>query len=233
MLAASRAAHKENMGIYMQAVPSAASLPRIEGKRMVSPKSPEDGLLQRSEEWFRDIVPDKVTRNLSRCACTSAPASLKCLMLEAGGSAGGCRCRVGARSSSSALLWSWRLHLDQQRPAPWLATLPARCRYTSQMEDVVRSLMQRLETATDDTRTALATHGLPDVLDAMHPGYRPELPEVAKVALAEEFVRRGVAGQLPSMVDTLQALRDQARARTSPAPAPTALTCTRSAARRS
>lgn len=75
----------------------------------------------------------------------------------------------------------------------------------------MRGLMQKLETATDDTRTALATHGLPDVLDAMNPGYRPELPENAKVALAEDFVRRGVAGQLPSMVDTLQALRDQVR----------------------
>jgi hypothetical protein len=35
---------------------------------MVNPKSPEDELLRRSEEWFRDIVPDKVTRNLSRRA---------------------------------------------------------------------------------------------------------------------------------------------------------------------
>jgi hypothetical protein len=79
------------------------------------------------------------------------------------------------------------------------------------MEDVIRGFMNRLETATDDTRTALATHGLPDVLNATQPGYRPELPETAKVVLADEFVRRGFAGQLPSMLDTLAALRDQVR----------------------
>jgi hypothetical protein len=79
------------------------------------------------------------------------------------------------------------------------------------MEDIIRGFMNKLETATDDTRTALATHGLPDVLNATQPGYRPELPETAKVALADEFVRRGFAGQLPSMLDTLAALRDQVR----------------------
>jgi hypothetical protein len=75
----------------------------------------------------------------------------------------------------------------------------------------VRGLMCKLETATDDTRTALATHGLPDILDAMNPGYRPELPEIAKMALADDFVQRGLAGQLQSMTDTLGALREQVR----------------------
>ena len=98
----------------------------------------------------------------------------------------------------------------------WLSCAPhvmRLCRYTSQMEDVVRAFMVKLEAATDDTRTALATHGLPGVLDAMNPGHRAELPEVAKVALADDFVQRGLAGQLPSMTDTLRALREQVRTR--------------------
>jgi hypothetical protein len=63
-----RQAHQQNIGIYLQPVPPPDRLPRMEGKQMVSPKSPEEELLKRSEEWFREIVPDKVTRNLSRCS---------------------------------------------------------------------------------------------------------------------------------------------------------------------
>lgn len=79
------------------------------------------------------------------------------------------------------------------------------------MEDIVRSYMNKLETATDDARVALASHGLPAVLDAMNPGFRPDLPEVAKVALSDDFVQRGLAGSLPAMTDTLRALREQVR----------------------
>ena len=68
-----RKAHQENIGIYMQPVPRPEALPRIDGKQMVSAKSPEAELLKRDEEWFGDIVPDKVTRNLSRCATRSWP----------------------------------------------------------------------------------------------------------------------------------------------------------------
>ena len=73
-----RTAHQENLGIYMQRVPGPEALPRIDSKQMAQPKSPEAELLKRSEEWFRDIVPDKVTRNLSRCAAAAALRRMSC-----------------------------------------------------------------------------------------------------------------------------------------------------------
>jgi hypothetical protein len=70
--AAAKTAHQENIGIYMQPVPDSRSVPRIEGKRMVSPKEPSE-MLNRNEQWFADIVPDKVTRNFSRCGVLCRP----------------------------------------------------------------------------------------------------------------------------------------------------------------
>jgi hypothetical protein len=58
-------AEREQRNIYMQLVPKV--LPDITPKKMVIPKDAEE-TLARQEEWFADIVPDKVTRSLSKCA---------------------------------------------------------------------------------------------------------------------------------------------------------------------
>lgn len=58
-------AEREQRNIYMQLVPK--QLPEIAPKKMVQAKDAEE-TLSRPEEWFVDIVPDKVTRNLSKCA---------------------------------------------------------------------------------------------------------------------------------------------------------------------
>jgi BRO1-like domain len=213
-----RRAHSENLGIYMQNVPRPEALPRLEGKRMVNPKSPEDELLRRNEEWFHDIVPDKVTRNLSRCRaallimfCARALRHvLQAFSLSVDG-------RVLCTTLEHWIGPERTAHGCDACVRRTVRSQAAARRYTSQMEDVVRGFMAKLEAATDDTRVALAAHGLPAVLDAMNPGHRPELPEVAKAALADDFVQRGLAGQLPSMTDTLRALREQAR---TPAAAP-------------
>lgn len=57
-------AEREQRNIYMQLVPK--DVPEVTPKKMVQPKEPAE-LLNRPEEWFSDIVPDKVTRHLSKC----------------------------------------------------------------------------------------------------------------------------------------------------------------------
>jgi hypothetical protein len=84
------------------------------------------------------------------------------------------------------------------------------------MEDMVRDLLAKLETATDDARTALVTHGLPGLLDSLSPGKQPELPEKAQAALAEEFVSRGPGVQLQGAHSTLAALKEEVRSRALP-----------------
>lgn len=63
-----RKAHQENVGIYLQPVTKPEALPRIDGKQMATAKFPEAELQAQQQDWFHEIVPDKVTRNLSRCA---------------------------------------------------------------------------------------------------------------------------------------------------------------------
>jgi acyl dehydratase len=63
-------AEREQRNIYMQLVPK--DLPEVAPKKMVQPKEPSE-VLTRSEEWFTDIVPDKVTRHLSKCAAAASP----------------------------------------------------------------------------------------------------------------------------------------------------------------
>jgi hypothetical protein len=57
-------AERENRNIYMQLVP--ANLPPVEARKMVQPKDAKE-VLDRNDEWFADIVPDRVMRHLSRC----------------------------------------------------------------------------------------------------------------------------------------------------------------------
>ena len=71
-------AEREQRNIYMQLVPKV--LPEITPKKMVQAKDAEEALA-RPEEWFADIVPDKVTRNLSKYASNVLKALPACLLL--------------------------------------------------------------------------------------------------------------------------------------------------------
>lgn len=69
-------------------------------------------------------------------------------------------------------------------------------RYTAETDEIVRDLLKKLESATDDARTALVQHDLPAVLEAMNPSKPPELPEKVRGALLEDFVASGPAMHL-------------------------------------
>lgn len=50
--------------IYMQLVPD--NLPKLPPKQLASPHDPAE-LLNSPQKWFEQIVPDTVTRHLSKC----------------------------------------------------------------------------------------------------------------------------------------------------------------------
>lgn len=50
--------------IYMQLVPN--DMARVAPKQVVKPHDPEE-LLNSPQKWFEQIVPDSVTRHLSKC----------------------------------------------------------------------------------------------------------------------------------------------------------------------
>jgi hypothetical protein len=77
------------------------------------------------------------------------------------------------------------------------------------MEETVRSLLAKLEGATDDARIALVQHNLPDILDAMIPGRTLDFPEKGKVALMDDFVTQGPAVLIHGALSNLTALKDQ------------------------
>ena len=60
-------AEDDNLKIYMDVVPGAASLPAIAPKLLVAAKAPDYLSRGRDKErWFADIVPDRVAKALSR-----------------------------------------------------------------------------------------------------------------------------------------------------------------------
>ena len=73
-------AEREQRNIYMQLVPKV--LPEITPKKMVQAKDAEEALA-RPEEWFADIVPDKITRNLSKYASDVLRMTCTYYILEA------------------------------------------------------------------------------------------------------------------------------------------------------
>jgi len=50
--------------IYMQLVPN--DIPRVSPKQVANPHDPAE-LLTTPQQWFDQIVPDTVTRHLSKC----------------------------------------------------------------------------------------------------------------------------------------------------------------------
>lgn len=147
-------AERAQRNIYMQLVPE--DLPKVSPKQVVHPHDPSE-LLSSPQQWFDQIVPDAVTRHLSKCASMPllgvSRAALAWAPPHYRAEQNACRpCRmraqhsvdalhrlvpflgsvhVMARSSTSALIRVWQRALCCRRIAP-IAAMQTRPRQHGQ-----------------------------------------------------------------------------------------------------